>query len=105
MLYAYPNPIIKKNKEIVVFDTITNTFSFRTLTPDKPFIMTSHLHNVRHIPIPKSKTKVDLRPGGVREGEGMVDNVIKRLPKTVVMMRLFGKYEILYVLRNAKLPS
>ncbi len=51
------------------------------------------------MPIRAFVKKVDLSMAGVRVGEGLVDGLVKVLPRSVVAMRVLGWYRTLYVVR------
>jgi hypothetical protein len=100
-----PNPATSVRGRVVIFNTLTNTFTLRTLGSGmtlRSVILNSSRYRIHNVPIRAFENKVDLREAGVRVGEGQVDGVIKELPRSVVVMRMLGWYQMLYVVRSVE---
>jgi hypothetical protein len=96
------NPATQVRGRVVIFNTLTNTFTVHMLGPTltlRSIVLRSPQHRIHCMPIRAFVKKVDLSMAGVRVGEGLVDGLVKVLPRSVVAMRVLGWYRTLYVVR------
>ena len=88
-----PNDTSTVRGRVVIFSTITNTFTLRTVGPAmtlRYLLLVSPQCRIYQMPIKPFEGKVDLGKAGVRIGEGLVDKMVKQLPRKVVTMRIWG---------------
>ena len=88
-----PNNTNTVRGRVVIFNTLTNEFTLRTVGPAmtlRSVALTSPRHRIHQMPIRAFEARVNLGEVGVRVGEGRIEDVVQVLPRMVVAMRVLG---------------